>query len=138
MYTEKQLGIIDTGAANTAITIKALFGDVDDVQYQVIINAAITAGAFTRYFSSVSGNSDVKGILCKIPEIQIDDFCIKDFHFYLIDNRYTSRVLLGYDFISSCDIAQIKDSSITFYNFDNESMRGKMLSNKCLDLLLLE
>lgn len=115
--------------------MNALFKNISDSQYNIIKDAAVKSNAFTKTFSSVSGENDVIAILCVLPEIELNGFKINNFPFYLIDNREKPVVLLGYDFLTSCDVVQGKDSNLRFYNFDIKSMRTKMKSTNALKLL---
>ena len=136
-YKEKTVGIIDSGAANTAITIKALFRTMSDTQYGILKNAISNSKATRKSFSSAGHVDDLTGVLCMLPQIKINNYVINDFRFYLIDNRDRSIVLIGYDFTSSCDIVQMKDSYMAIYNFDQSSMNLKMEGDDTLDLLSL-
>lgn len=95
-------------------------------------------GIHIKPFSSANGENDIKGALCRIKEIRINGFSVSDFPFYLIDDQEHSIALIGYDFISSCDMVQIQNSTMEFYNFDYNAMCEKMDSMDALDLLPLQ
>ena len=137
-YSDSTIGIIDTGASNTVISIKALYKKITDIQYYILKDAISQSNTFSKTFSSVRGKNDINGVLCRLPEIVINGYSIQDFPFYLIDDREKANALIGYDFVSSCDLIQRKDGDMKFYNFDINSMRSKMESDNSFDLLSLQ
>lgn len=136
-YNTNALGFIDTGAANTVITIKSLYRNITQEQYRILTSALSERKSTIIDFSSAKGKKDVKGWLCTLPVIEIGGSVIKDFPFYLVDDLKKKLVLIGYDFTSSCDMVQLKDEPISFYNFDINSMYSKMNGSNPLNLLSL-
>lgn len=137
-YADRATGVIDSGSSNTIISMKALYDNLSDAKYNVIKNALIKANAFTKSFSSAKGKNDITASLCILPLITINGYIIKDFPFYLMDNREKSVVLIGFDFISSCDVVQSKNSNLKLYDFDINAMWLKMKSNDALKLLSVQ
>lgn len=134
-YMDSAKGIFDSGASNTIISIKALYGDITDTQYKIIKNALESKGSTAKAFSSVKEKNDTPAMFCTLPAIKIGSIIIHNFPFYLMDNRERAIVLIGNDFLSSCDITQCKDSVLNIYNFDIQSMWKKMHGENPLNLL---
>ena len=95
------------------------------------------ANSYVYSFSSVAGEKDVNAALCILPEIAIGGFRIKDFPFYLIDDLNKQQALLGNDFLTSCDVIQVKEECLSAYNFDKTQMMTKMMSTHAFHLLTL-
>ena len=137
VYRSNILGIIDSGSGNTIITLSALFNNVSDNLINILSYTCRSVNAYTCKFSSVKGIQDIECIYCTLPEITINGFNIKNFPFYLSGDTTRSLALIGYDFISSCDVVQPKNQGMTFYNFDYKSMLSKFKGRQALNLLNL-
>lgn len=138
VYAERVLGIIDTGASSTIISIRALFGEITDTQYKVICDAIAASGAYQKPFSSAAGVNDINSVLCIIPRIKLNDMEIRNFAFYLVDNRDRPLFLLGNDFISNCDLAHIRGHNMVFYNYNKKKAQDSINGLKTLNLFSLE
>jgi len=138
-YRDSAIGVFDTGASNTIISMKALYKNLTDKQYNILKNALVNNGTTKREFSSAKNNDknsgDIEAFYCTLPSIKIPERDIKDFPFYMMDDRERSLILIGYDFISSCDTVQLRNGNMYFYNFDIGAMQNKMKGDNPLNLL---